>query len=285
MRSNLDIVKYAKMINYNLRCERTFLRLKNITPLNKLSFIFKKYYSIVFRLDNIKYLNNLFFYDNRFVPALLQLYPEEINEIDRAIKLKNIHTVLDIGANIGQWAYTLKNFFPQVRVYSFEPNKDIFDILKKNSSYFSKWDIHNYALGDRDSKRILYYSTEASAEGGFFKENLYQNYIRKNIREIPVNMIRLNENRLKELNIYQKIDLVKIDVEGFETEVLRSLKDIDFKYLYIEISLRRKGNSTIDDIRKIIKEVYKKEAELIYYNIPDRKSLNANVIFSLSKVK
>jgi len=274
--------EWRKMTRYNLRCEKHFLKSQEITLQKKIAFIFNKYYNILLKKESIKYLNKIFYYDNRFVPALLQLYPAEINEIGTKINLKTISTVLDIGANIGQWSYTLKSFFPHLKIYSFEPNKNIFNILKRNSSYFTEWKVYNCALGRKDSKKKLYYSPEASAEGSFYKENLYQNYRRKEIRETTINMIKLDKKKMQELKIPHKIDLLKIDVEGFEIEVLQSLRDIDFKYLSIEISLGRIGESSVGNIILLIKKIFNKDAKILYYNIPDKESLNANALFILN---
>ena len=188
----------------------------NISFGDKFSFLVDKYKSICSNCRSINYLGITFYYDNRFVPSVLELFPMEISTIDKQVDFKSIKTVLDVGANIGQFSFTLKRFFPNIKVYCFEPNPEPFEILKKN---LKKEKLFNYGLGIV-GKRDFNYNKNNSAEG-----NLYGNGEIK----IEVNIVDINK-----LNIIKEFDLVKIDVEGAELEVIDSLKDIKFKYLYIE---------------------------------------------------
>jgi len=112
---------------------------------------------------------------------------------------------------------------------------------------------------------------------------MHQNYIRKNVKKTKVKIIKLTPKIMKKLDIPKKIDFVKIDVEVAEMEVLKSLKFIDFDYLYIEVSVKRKGEGNLETIKKFLKKEKLVEPKLIYYNLPDRDSPCANVIFSLKK--
>src|SRR3989344_4962239 len=116
----------------NLRCDKIWLDSDNISFFKKFGFLFKKYWAIGLNKRDIKFLDTTFVYDNQFCPVILQLYPKEITELDKVINLSKAKNVLDIGANIGQWGFTLKSFFPQTKIYSFEPNKVAFNILKLN---------------------------------------------------------------------------------------------------------------------------------------------------------
>lgn len=264
----------------NLRIETRYLLLENVSLYEKISFILRKYYAILLNKRKIRYLDSEFFYDNRFIPAMLQTYPREINNIDKAIGLLKIKTVLDIGANIGQFSFTLKILFPHLQIYSFEPNNEIFALLEKNSGSLGI-QVYNCAIGSKTGKKTFYYSSEASAEGSLIKENLSQNYLRKDVKKIQVDMLNLTKKNLKKLNIPQKIDLLKIDVEGAEIEVLKSLKELNFKYLYIEISVKIKGERNLENIKKIMKELWNKEAVIIYSDDYNKDSPAINVLFKL----
>lgn len=264
----------------NLRIETSYLLLRNVSLYEKISFILRKYYAILLNKRKIRYLDSEFFYDNRFIPAMLQTYPREINNIDKAIGLLKIKTVLDVGANIGQFSFTLKKLFPHLEIYSFEPNNEIFALLEKNSGSLGI-QVYNCAIGSKTGKKTFFYSTDASAEGSFIKENLSQNYLRKDVKKIQVDMLNLTKKNLKKLNIPQKIDLLKIDAEGAEIEVLKSLKELNFNYLYIEISVKREGKSSIKEIKGIIREIWGKEAILIYSDVQNEDAPAINVLFEL----
>jgi len=61
----------------------------------------------------------------------LENYTKEISDIDKVINLSQIKNVIDVGANIGQFSFTLKSLYPRICISSFEPNKEIYSILTK----------------------------------------------------------------------------------------------------------------------------------------------------------
>ena len=107
-----------------------------------------------------------------------------------------------------------------------------------------------------------------------------QNYLRKNVLETEIEILKPTRNNLRTLGIPQKVDLVKIDVEGAELEVLESLRELEFDYLYIEVSVKRKGG-TLNEISNLIKEELEKTPKLIYYYLSEKNSPVANALFLL----
>jgi len=270
-----------KKILTNFKFDYYLISTQNINFFNKFTFLWRKYYSILLNKRKIKYLRNDFYYDNRFSPAILENYPREISDIDKAINLSKIKNVLDIGANIGQFSFTLKSLYPLIHIYAFEPNKEIYPILEKNAANFKNLYTYNFGLGNKTGMKDFYFSQTASAEGSLYKENMNQNYVRKDVKKTKVKIMKLTPKIIKKLNIPQKIDFVKIDVEGAEVDVLKSLKIIDFDYLYIEISVKRKGEGNLKNIEEFLRKEKKIQPKLIYYNLPDKDSPCANAIFSL----
>ena len=152
--------------------------------------------------------------------------------------------------------------------------------MKNNLKGLKKIKIYNYGVGKFDGNRTLYYSKSASAEGSFLKDNMNQNYLRRDVVKTRVDIIKLTKNSLRKLKIPQRVDLVKIDVEGVELEVLESLKELNFKYLYIEVSVKRKG-STLNEISDLIKKRLGRTPKLLYYYLPEKNSPAANALISL----
>ena len=111
-------------------------------------------------------------------------------------------TAIDIGANIGTWSIPLAQNFKQV--YSFEPQPEVFQILKKNVSRFSNITCKKMALGNFNGTSCMrigdtpnnYGSTGLSNSGDQVIINKLDNF-------------RLND-----------IDFMKIDVEGAEKMVI-----------------------------------------------------------------
>src|SRR3989344_5274365 len=86
-----------------------------------------------------KFIQNFGFDFHRYIP-----------KIDYWIFLKslNINTILDIGANIGQFAIEARTKSPDSQIYSFEPLKECFKKLEKKFEKDKKFKAFNYALGN-----------------------------------------------------------------------------------------------------------------------------------------
>ena len=120
--------------------------------------------------------------------------------------------VLDIGANIGN--HTIFFLTQKARkVISFEPVKDTFDILKKNieiNNFQNKVNLFNVGVGKTKGKAILKYYNSKNI--GMSQLSSDQN------GDIPIVSI-------DELNIEEKINFIKIDVEGFESDVIKGMTE------------------------------------------------------------
>lgn len=277
------IKEFTEKVMHNFIFDKRFLFLDQLRLSQKIRYLAEKYLAIFLNKRVIRYLETEFFYDNRFVPAVLEDYPQLILGLHKTINLSQIQSVLDVGANIGQWAFTAKSFFPHLNIYSFEPNKDAFTLLEKNSRCFTHWKVYAYALGEKNGKRPFYYSPSASAEGSFYRENTSQNYLRPDVREILVPIVKLDKDHLKQFSMPSEVDLVKIDVEGNEIEVLRSLKNLVFTYLSLEVSVNRRSEGGLKDVLRIIEQEWGIKTRLLYYHLPDKNSPCAEVVFSLDR--
>lgn len=138
--------------------------------------------------------------------------------------------VVDVGANIGQFTNAAKLFFPNSRVLAFEPDPETFADLRRNTRMFSDVDLFNLGLGDSNCS-LMFYQHELSLMSSFASGG---SDIRGSV-ELPVR--RLDAL----LDSDMAIDLLKIDVEGFERAVLEGGWSAvsRSRYLLVEISLGR----------------------------------------------
>ena len=64
----------------------------------------------------------------------------------------NVNVILDVGADVGQWAKTMRQELGfSGRIVSFEPLRSTFSLLQKNAARDSRWQVLNYALGDKET--------------------------------------------------------------------------------------------------------------------------------------
>ncbi|MEK6919127.1 MAG: FkbM family methyltransferase [Nanoarchaeota archaeon] len=261
-----------------IRCEKNWLIAK-VPIKEKLAFLGRQASGIIKNSKKIKYLGRTLHYDRKWEPILIAEYPNEIEMITKKLDFKKIKNVLDIGANVGQWGITLKSYFPNIELYSFEPVPETFWILKDNSSKIKSWEVFNYGINEKDSNKKISYAVGASAEATYFKENINQTHIRKNVKEIDTKTINLKEKNRKKLSIPKNLSLVKIDVEGSEMEVLKGLTEINYDYLYIETSIGRRGSSIKEVVNFLEKN--KKSVKVLFTHRPDKQASSENSLLEI----
>ena len=146
--------------------------------------------------------------------------------------------LIDVGANIGNHSLFFSNYFK--KIIAFEPQKKVFKLLEFNTSDHPNIEIFNFGLSNEKCKLQISYD-KANRGGATFK-----------------NDINKPNSEVCDLNVfddfYPKLNFsfVKIDVEGFELNVLKGMKKNILKNLPI-IAFEGK----IDSTEKIIKYLSK----------------------------
>ncbi len=175
----------------------------------------------------------------------------------KEIFLENISSgdvVIDVGANIGD--YTLiacKKVGDSGKVLAFEPLSETFSVLTRNLQLneITHCQPFQKAVGEKLGVANLY-KTNASGTMGHLDSSLSgQNLIKKNETEVVTIDNVLSSNHI------ENVSMMKVDVEGFEHEVLlgclKSFKEKKIKKILCEVHfkyLESKGKSeeTIYDL-------------------------------------
>ena len=157
--------------------------------------------------------------------------------------VKSQFIVIDVGANVGE---TMLNFAFMVgskgKVFAFEPVPSSFQKLLMNLSLneFTNVIAENLAISDK--AEVLYFdpATYYNSGGIFMKKGHSENML-------SVKAVMLDD--YVNSNNFEKINLIKIDVEGFELNVLKGAVQSCHKFkpiLFIEVNddnLQRQGAS------------------------------------------
>lgn len=167
--------------------------------------------------------------------------------------------VIDVGVNFGE---TLLNFAQLLgadgMVYGFEPMPYIYEKCLHNVSLnkFKNIVIENAALSDNNENLIINDPANGNS-GGTFVSKADEN----RPSEIVIKVATLDEYIAE--NKIEKVDVIKIDVEGFETNVIKGALNTlskDKPAMFIEVcdeNLKRSNSSAIELIQLLEELNYK----------------------------
>lgn len=150
--------------------------------------------------------------------------------------------IYDCGANVGISILYYKNIYPNARIIAFEPDPKVFKCLQQNLeiNHISQVDLINKAVWINNDG--IDFGSEGADGGSIFFEN---------------NKIRLPSIRLKELLVKEnRIDLLKLDIEGAETNVLNDCKDElnKINYLFVEYHSWKNQPQQLDQLLNNLSE-------------------------------
>lgn len=196
----------------------------NHSVIKKMHRLMSKFQSVIAKDNGLKFRNS----DIKIGDKLYKIYaPQEDIYIDaigsefepemvclfRSLIDKKFHC-LDIGANIGLTSILFSELGAQVD--SFEPSPTTFTALEKNIKTAGIKNVHlnNLGLGAKSMESELAYSPD-NRSGGFIANQI----------KAQAGLVheKIQIKRLDDLYIFpknDKVDFIKIDVEGFEKSVL-----------------------------------------------------------------
>jgi FkbM family methyltransferase len=168
------------------------------------------------------------------------------------------YTIIDVGANIGQFALAAAQRFPMAEIYCFEPIPDVYRVLKNNLKNFPKIHVNNCAIGNENGK-ILFYRNEftlASSVLPMYEKNIHPNCDAKRSNMIEVDIYRMDD--FPSLNIKEPV-LLKLDIQGYEKNALEGAKRIlqHIDYIAIEMSFVKlyENQPLFDELHEYLKKL------------------------------
>ncbi len=121
--------------------------------------------------------------------------------------------IVDCGANIGLSIIYFKRLFPNSKIVAFEPDDNIFRILKYNMEAFGITDVELIKKACWNEETTLEFYSEG-ADGGRAAQSVD-----------TTNIIKVETMRLRSF-LNRPIDFLKLDIEGAENEVIPDIEDL-----------------------------------------------------------
>lgn len=226
----------------------------------------------------VRKLTRRFGYDIiKFRKDQMGVYP--FYDMAKFVKSKN-PMLFDIGANVGQTVKDFNEVFNNATIHAFEPSPATFEILKKETS--NQKNLHLWHLGVGASVgELLLNEYEHSNTNSFL--DLHINDPKSLKRKTSVKTTTVDQ--FSEENEIQKIDVLKIDTEGFELEVFKGatkcFSDEKIGLLFFEVRFNN-IHSGMPTFSELWDYVINKDFELVsIYPIVHRKNMGVytNILF------
>lgn len=182
-------------------------------------------------------LRNIFQYGKRYLLGY-DIQDASLNGEFRMLKKMIVRSsiVFEVGANVGNHMERYLRYNKDVRIHAFEPSPGSFEELKRKFDLKPGVFLNNIALSNSPGVMDFYLYWETGG-GNSLYYNEYQAGVSKEVRKIKVGVDTLD--CYMDLNKIDKIDFIKMDVEGNEYKVLlglslalrnRAVKAIQFEY-------------------------------------------------------
>ncbi len=168
---------------------------------------------------------------------------EEIELLLIPFLLKKDSIFFDVGANIGTYTYKASNCIPEKNIYAFEPIPSSFIKLQRA---FSKVNLYNLAFTANTTNTTTQFKIP-SINGNAMQTrgSLNINYTEPD--ETSAEIIEVNIDTIDNFtnkNKLNKVDFIKIDVEGHEEEVIKgALQTLQSFKPILQVEIEQRHNT------------------------------------------
>jgi FkbM family methyltransferase len=131
----------------------------------------------------------------------------------------NLNMVLDVGANHGDWTERLLRYHPRARVHLFEIAPPTYEQLSRNLATTANVTLHPFGLGSQPGRiPFHYYPGQDMLSSATW-------HVHAGPSQVLSGEVRRGDVWARTTGI-EKIDYLKVDVEGMELDVIRSFGEL-----------------------------------------------------------
>lgn len=174
------------------------------------------------------------------------------------LQQSGVQCIFDVGANQGQFATQIRRYFPHTDIYSFEPIDACFNSLQQRFQSDPNFKVFQYAVGDENTE-TTFHVNESSPSSSLLKMQPahYQNFpgTQKTVEQKV--SVRTLDSLFPDWPADKKI-LLKIDVQGFEYQVLKGaselLRHVEVILAEVMFEALYESQSTFDQLKDLLRE-------------------------------
>jgi FkbM family methyltransferase len=168
-------------------------------------------------------------------------------------------TLIDVGANIGQFTIAALNIFKGVTVFSFEPIEMCVEKLRANTSGYSNVHIHAVALGAEYTRASFYVNTYDQASSMLQISHRHVFEFPRAAASKKVDIMVSTLDRFFTGTVLHPPVLLKLDVQGAEKLVLsggkNTLANVDYVLMESSFSTMYVGEPLFVEMIDIMREL------------------------------
>ena len=186
------------------------------------------------------------------------LYHSEDLLLTKIISFYEVRTILDVGANIGQYAQRRWEQKFAGKIYSFEPLPEAFRKLSEQAKRVGNWEVFNAGIGSREEDVVINVSENlvSSSMLSVAEASLAAEPATRTTRKEKVSLTTIDA--VFSRHTFQESVLLKLDVQGFEQEALQGallslsrIRVIQVELSYVEVY---RGGPLADEVVRFLKE-------------------------------
>ena len=214
-----------------------------------------RWLAVLGRRRSTNWLGQPIAYETRFESILMHAHQSLAVQMLAQMDLPQRATVLDVGGNVGQFGTAMITARPDVHLISLEPNPACRRLLETNAARQPRWTVLPYGLSSRPGTTTFWFVPGRSGQGSVHRANAHDNVIgatEAHVVRTTVELISAGQLHGLLPEDVSFIDLVKVDVEGYERMVLPEVAQMDWRYLLIEVGTVREGGVSAHEAAEIL---------------------------------
>lgn len=174
----------------------------------------------------------------------------------RWIRESGIKTVLDIGANTGQFSSAVRAVLPEATIYAFEPLPDCYEELKRRLANHGRFHGFCVAVGDTEGTAEFWRCRFSKSSSILPMADLHRRafpWTASTLRTtVPVATL---DSYAGKLDLKHTV-LLKIDVQGYEERVIRGaahvLDQVDLILVEVSFQPLYEGQGRFEDVYSLL---------------------------------
>lgn len=154
------------------------------------------------------------------------------------LKNEDINYIVDIGANVGQFSLAVRQILPQARILSFEP---LTECAQKYQTLFHSDHMISFfqkAIGPTPAEVNMHVSESADSSSLLEISELQNTLFPGTAESHQEKVIQDRLDSFIDIDDIPETSVLKIDVQGYELEVLKGCESLlqKFRFIYVECS-------------------------------------------------